>query len=178
MTTFLISLTITAVIFIVFWVLLHFGEWIQSKISFLHDPVYVPSTKQSITNMVKLAQPRPGQVVIDLGSGDGRLLLAFARKGCRCIGYEINPVLVWKSRQLAKKHHLQDKMSFFCKSFWQADLSKADVVTLFMTESIMLELERKVFSEVSKGTKVVSQRFRFPNWKISKTITDCYLYLS
>ena len=177
MTTFLISLGITAVIFIVFWVLLNLGEWIQSKISFLHDPVYVPSTAKAIATMLVLANPKADQIVIDLGSGDGRLLLAFAQKGCLCIGYEINPVLVWKSRELAKKHHLQDKMQFYCKSFWLADLSTADTLVLFMTESIMDRLEKKVHVEVKQGAKVVSQRFRFPTWKISKKIADCCLYI-
>lgn len=174
---FLISVVLTVAIFVLFFLLLKLGEWLQSKISFLHDPVYVPSTPQAIFSMLKLAQPKKGQIVVDLGSGDGRLLLAFAKKGCNCIGYEINPILVWKSNQLARKHNVEKRMHFYCKSFWQADISQADIITLFMTASIMERLEKKLLKGVKQGTKVVSQRFRFPHWKIQKQQGDSALYI-
>lgn len=158
-------------------VLLKLGSMIHAQIPFLNDPVYVPSTYEGVANMLKLAQLKPGEVVIDLGSGDGRILIESARLGCKAIGYEIMPWLVWWSRWRVHQAGLSDLVSVQWRSFWQADFSQADVVFLYAAASIMPRLEKKLRAELPKKARVVTQRFAFPSWPVKKHLANCYLQL-
>jgi hypothetical protein len=157
--------------------LLWIGHVLQQRISFLHDPVYVPSSEEAIESMLLLAQPRSGEEAVDLGSGDGRIVIALAQKGCRATGYEINPLLIHQSRKKILEQGLEKKAIILGKSFWKSDLSQTNIVILYTTASIMNRLETKLLRELKSGARVISQEFVFPNWKEKKKKGNIHLYV-
>jgi hypothetical protein len=172
---FLFLAVIVGLLFSVFslWI----GYLLQKRISFLHDPVYVPSTEKSVHTMLKLAKLQAGQTAIDFGSGDGRIVIALAQKGIHAIGYEINPLLVWQSRGEIARLHLEHVAEIHLSSFWNADVSQANAVFLYTTASIMTRLRDKLFAEMPTKAKVISQEFVLPKWKVKEKVDNVYLYV-
>lgn len=136
---------------------------------------YVRTDKRVIEIMMKLSRIQPGERVIDLGSGDGVLLISAAQLGAHATGYEINPLLVASSRKRFSKLGLD--IQIYKKSLWKADVSQADVILLFGIMHIMPSLEKKLRAELKPGARVVSQTFSFPNWKPSTIENEVYLYV-
>src|SRR3989338_11665358 len=132
---------------------------------FTQGAIFVPSKKNTIESMVKLSNVKKGDRVCDLGSGDGRIVIAFAKKGAKSFGYEINPLLVWISRYYIKKNKLEKNATIYWKSFWKEDLSKYEIVTVFGIDYIMSRLERKLKKELKSGSIILVNLFPFPNWK-------------
>ncbi|MFA5813833.1 MAG: class I SAM-dependent methyltransferase [Patescibacteria group bacterium] len=122
---------------------------------------------ESVLNMVALAKVKTGDKMVDLGSGDGRIVIAFAREGLEAHGYDNNPILVWLSRRKIKRAGLQDRAFIHFQSFWRADLSRFSIVTLFGMSHIMSGLEKKLKKELPLGARVLSNAFRFPNWELA-----------
>lgn len=137
--------------------------------------VPIPSFKSTVKKMMRLADVKPGEFLMDLGSGDGRVLVAAARLGARCVGYEINPLLIWYSRLVLKLRGLREA-SVRTGNFWKADLSDVDVVTLYISQSHMPKLKEKIQSEMRPGTRVVSAVFTFPDWEPEAVDGKVYLY--
>ena len=138
--------------------------------------VYVPSKGLAIETMIKLAKLRPGKLVADLGAGDGRISLAFAEAGAIAHGYEINPWLVFKGERALRQAHLTRQAQIFRKSYWDVDLSDYEVITVYGITYIMAALEKKLLKELKPGTLVLSNYFKFPNWKIQKTVNGIHVY--
>ncbi len=137
---------------------------------------YVPIPKHHIKTVMELALIKPEDVVVDLGSGDGRLLIAAIQAGAhKAIGYEIHPGLVRLSRQLIKNVHLENQITVHQKSFWNQDVSHANVVTIYQISYAMKHLEKKLLTELPLGARVVAHGFKFPNWKPVKTIENTRL---
>jgi SAM-dependent methyltransferase len=126
---------------------------------------YVPSKTETVERMITRAKIKPGETFIDLGSGDGRLLIAAAKAGARAVGYEIHPFLVWWSRLRVKRAGLSDRIQILQKSLWEADVSLADVIGVYLVDYRMAALEKKLQKELKPGTRVVSNGFRFPHWQ-------------
>ena len=101
----------------------------------------------------------------DLGSGDGRILIEFAKKGAIAEGYEINPVLVFIARMKIRRLGLEKKARVFWKSFWREDLSQYKVITVFGIDYIMKRMEKKLYKELSRGSRIIVNLFPFPNKK-------------
>ena len=137
---------------------------------------YVPTHHDAVEKVVGVCGVKAGEKVLDLGSGDGRIVMAFARRSIEAHGYEINPILVFISRSKIKKDNLQGKAFIHWKSFWKADFSDFDIITLFGITQIMPRLEQKLLSELRAGAKVVSYVFKFPNWQPVKKEGAIYLY--
>lgn len=129
---------------------------------------YVPSKPAQIRAMLNLAAVQPGEVVVDLGSGDGRVVMAFARAGAEAHGYEINPLLVRHARQQIRAAGLTGTSFVHWKSLWRADVRAADVVTVFCVRHVMGRLERKLRRELKPGARVVSNGYRFPGWVMER----------
>jgi len=144
---------------------------------FFWGAIYVPTAKNRIDTIVSFAEISPGSKVADLGSGDGRLLSAFAKKGAVVFGYEINPFLVSKSRKNIIKEGLENKAFVFNKSFWHQDLSGFDVIVVYGMVHVMGRLEKKLQKELKNGAKVVSHAFVFPHWDFVKKENNIYLYI-
>ncbi len=126
---------------------------------------YVPTSPERVQSMVALAAITPDDVVIDLGSGDGRLVAAAALAGAkRAIGYEINPSLVRYARWLAKRRGLSGRTAFMRTSLWDADVRGATVVFLYQLPFVMDGIEKKLREELPPGGRVVSNGFPFKQW--------------
>lgn len=142
----------------------------------LRGAPYVPSQKKTVEQMVALSGVLPGERAIDLGSGDGRVVIALARAGAEAHGYEINPLLVWLGRRKIKKAGLDGKAFIHFKDFWSVDFSDFDVVTVFGISHIMRILGRKCRKELKGGARVVANSFPFPKWEHSKKDGEVYFY--
>lgn len=141
-----------------------------------HGAVYMPTKHERVKDMVALADVKPGMRVADFGSGDGRIVIAFARAGAKAHGYEIDPLFVVISRWKIRKAGLADRATIHWKSFWSADVRNFDVVTLFGFDTFMEKLERKLRTEMRSGTRVISYVYTFPHWKATKNVGRLSLY--
>lgn len=138
--------------------------------------IYDPSTPVQTTLMVDLAGVIPGERAVDLGSGDGRVLIALARRGAEAHGYEVNPALVLLSRKNIRRAGLQGKAFVHWRSFWRADLSRFTLITTFQVDFIMGKMENKLKRELPDGARIVSHHWRFPDWPPETVRGDMYLY--
>jgi len=139
--------------------------------------VYFPTTPEGVGIIKRLADAKPGELVADLGSGDGRIVMAFASEGSKTHGFEIDPWLVWKSRKAIKDAGLEKRAFVHWKSFWRADLSQYDVIAVYAFPTIMKRLERKLERELKPGARIVSNIYEFPNWKPTKKEGGVTLYI-
>lgn len=126
---------------------------------------YVPTPSEKLIRMLRLAQLVPGERLVDIGSGDGRLVIEAAREGAKAYGFELNPALVWWSRRKIRAAHLEGQVEISWKDFWRQDFSSFDVVTVYGISHIMGALEKKLLRELHPGSRVVSNTFPFPSWK-------------
>ncbi|MCL4397905.1 methyltransferase domain-containing protein [Patescibacteria group bacterium] len=129
-----------------------------------YDIPFVPSLEEKVRIMVELAGPLQGKKTIDLGAGDGRVVIAFAQNGAEATGVEISPERVALARRNIANTRLNNKANILAQSFWETDLSEADVITLYGITSIMEKLEKKIESEAKPGTLIISNVFVFPHW--------------
>lgn len=135
---------------------------------------YLPTQKAQTKAALDLLDLKPGEVLYELGCGDGRVLKEAAKRGLKGVGYELNPLIAfiavintWKYRKNIK---------IICGNFWKADLSKADGVFVFLLDKFMLKLDKKIKAEVTKPTKLASFAFKVPSKKIAKVKSGIYLY--
>ena len=130
------------------------------------DVPFAPTNFTLIDTMLRVANVTPKDFVIDLGSGDGRINIAAARDwGAPGIGYEIDPALVQESIELAKIAGVPDRVRFTERNLFDADLSKATVVTLYLGVKVNLRVRPKLLSELLPGTRIVSHDFDLGDWK-------------
>jgi pimeloyl-ACP methyl ester carboxylesterase/precorrin-6B methylase 2 len=135
------------------------------------DVPYVPTSEKTVDAMLDLAGIKPGDVLVDLGSGDGRIVLsAVKRFGIRATGVEIDPELVRQSQQSARQQGIAEKAQFVCEDLFEYDLRQATVVTVFLTPGVNLRLRTKLLRELRPGARIVSHRFDMGNWQPAKTI--------
>ena len=137
---------------------------------------FQPSSKKRVRIITEIAKIKEGERVAELGSGNGKLVIALAKTGAEVHGYEINPVLILWSRWKIKKLGLEKKAFVHWKNFWKVDLKKFDVIILFQVYYIMRKLGNKIKKEAKKGTRVVSNTWKFPGKKPVKKISHVYLY--
>jgi hypothetical protein len=138
--------------------------------------IYDPSTLDQTVRIAEMARVAPGETAVDLGSGDGRIVIALARQGAEAHGYEINPLLVLSSRRKIAAAGLSGKAQIHWGSFWRADLSRFDIVTAFQVGFIMGRLESKLKRELRPSSRVISHHWRFPGLKPEKVKEDILLY--
>jgi cyclopropane fatty-acyl-phospholipid synthase-like methyltransferase len=143
---------------------------------FLVGAPYEGIKEKPLNQMIKVTNPKKSDIAVDLGSGDGRIVIAFAKKGIKAIGFEINPFLVIYSRRKIKKLKLEDKAKIFWKNFWHAEFKEYSIITTFQYFTVSKKLEEKINNECKKGTKIVSHYWKFPNLKIKKQVEKIYLY--
>ena len=139
------------------------------------DVVWVPTPPALVEKMMDMAQVGPNDFVIDLGSGDGRNVIAAAKRGARALGVEFNPDMVGLSERLAKSAGVADRAQFVQGDMFTADFSKATVMAIFLLPSNMLQLRAKFFA-LAPGSRIVSNTFRFEGWNPDKSETiggDC-----
>lgn len=129
---------------------------------------FVQTPVEVARKMIQLAELRPGQVLFDLGAGDGRLVItAVQEAGVSAVGVEMREDLVERARAEIKRLNIEDKARVIRGDFFSVDLKNADAVTLYLTTSGNERLRPKLESELKQGAKVVSHDFRVGNWRPS-----------
>jgi hypothetical protein len=131
---------------------------------FMRGAIFFPTSTRNVEMMLGTASLHSGERIADLGSGDGRILIACARQGIRAEGYEINPILVYSSRRAIRRAGFQKLATVHWKSFWRADLAPFDAIFVYGIPYIMVGLAKKLERELRPGTKVISHVFPFPEW--------------
>ena len=123
--------------------------------------------------MLELAQVKRDDVVYDLGSGDGRIVITAAKKyGARGVGIELDPALVKKATENAAAAGVSDRVRFVTQDLFTADISQASVVTLYLLQSINERLRPKLVRELKPGTRIVSHVFNMgPEWAPERTVS-------
>ncbi len=164
----LISLFVTLSFF--FWALF-------MVLSIIKGAPFIRSTKKRISGILDLAEAATTDRVLDLGSGDGSIPIAFAQKGIRADGCEINFFLVVYSRIRAQLLHLDTLSHFYWGNMWRYDTGGYSVVTVYGFPSIMADLEKKLLKELAPGSRVISNSFQFPNWKAERVEGSLFLYI-
>jgi SAM-dependent methyltransferase len=136
------------------------------------DTPYVPTPQAVVDRMLELAQVKPGDTVIDLGSGDGRIVIAAAQKfGARGLGIELDARLVEASRDHARRAKVADRVSFQQGDVLLAELSQASVVTVYLLPNLMGRLQSRFIYELKPGTRIVSHSFGMAGWNPDRTET-------
>jgi protein-L-isoaspartate O-methyltransferase len=136
---------------------------------------YFKTSRYRVETMVQLANIKPGEKAVDLGSGDGRIVLAFAKTGIETHGYEIDEELRKLSEQNIKGLNIPNVI-IHDKDFWEEDLSQYDIICIYPMPTIMGRLERKLQEELKPGSRVLLNYFPFKHWKLERTKDNIYLY--
>jgi hypothetical protein len=139
------------------------------------DVVWVPTPQALVEKMLDLAKVTPNDFLMDLGSGDGRTVIAAAKRGLRAEGIEYNPDMVGLAERNAKEEGVAGKATFRRADIFETDFSRASVVTLFLLPSLNMKL-RPTILNMRPGTRVVSNTFTMEDWTPDETATvggDC-----
>ncbi len=141
---------------------------------------FAVSKQSRVRRIVELAKELSGEPAsrqaLDLGSGDGRYVVALAQAGWQAQGVEINPFLVWLTKWKIWRAKLKAKAFVQRANFWQTDLSSYDVIVLFGVFYVMARLEKKMLAELKPGTIVICNHYQFPNWPALKQEKDIFIY--
>jgi len=144
------------------------------------DVVWVPTPDALVERMLRMARVGPKDVVIDLGSGDGRTVIAAAKLGARAMGIEYNPDMVALSIKNAEKAGMGDKVKFVKADIFESDFSEATVITMYLLPSLNLKLRPKIL-DLRPGTRIVSHAFNMEDWQPDQTVTvegrDAFLWI-
>ena len=142
------------------------GAWAQDG----ERAPFITTPPDVVERMLRFAAVGPADVVVDLGSGDGRIVIDAARKfGARGIGIELDPALVQKSRELVREANLAGRVSIVQGDVLQADISGASVVTVYLLPSLISRLQPRFIGELKPGTRIVSHAFYMTGWKADRT---------
>jgi SAM-dependent methyltransferase len=148
------------------------------------DIFFAPTMEAVADAMLKLAKITADDVVYDLGSGDGRIVMLAAQKyGARGVGIEIDPRLVEISRQVARDGEVVDRVAFIEGDLFTADISAATIVTLYLSPGVNKRLEPKLRRELRPGTRIVSHQFPIGTWPADRIVrseddrTDLFLWI-
>jgi SAM-dependent methyltransferase len=144
----------------------------QSSPSREPDVVFVPTPPDVVDAMLKLAKVTSSDVVYDLGSGDGRILIAAAKMyGARGVGIDIDPERVREATANARSNNVADKVTFRQDDLFTADISPATVVMLYLSPTVNSRLAPRLMKELKPGTRIVSHAFDLGSWKPQQRIT-------
>ena len=127
------------------------------------DVVWVPTPHQLVDVMISMAQLTSNDHLVDLGSGDGRIVIAAAKKGIKAEGVEFNPDLVEYSKRYAAREGVADKANFVEADFFEYDLSKATVITMFLLTDLNRRLKPRLL-ELKPGTRIITNTFSIDDW--------------
>lgn len=128
------------------------------------DVPYAETRSEVVKLMLDMAAVRPGERVVDLGTGDGRVLIAAADRGATGLGVDIDPVLIGQARAEAARRGLAKRTRFAVQDLFRTPLGEADVVTMFLLPEVNLKLRPRILSEMRPGARVVSHAFDMGDW--------------
>jgi SAM-dependent methyltransferase len=133
------------------------------------DVEWVPTPQHLVDKMLEVAQLTPKDYVIDLGSGDGRMVISAAKRGARALGIEYNPGLVELARRNAASEGVTDRATFVEADLFESDFSQASIITMFLLPEINLRL-RPTILDLKPGTRIVSNNFTMGEWEVDETV--------
>jgi SAM-dependent methyltransferase len=134
------------------------------------DVIFVPTREPVIEAMLDTAGVGPNDIVYDLGCGDGRIVVAAAKRGARAVGIDIDPQRITEARQRAADEGVTDKVTFLEQDLFQSDIREATVVTLYLLPSLNVKLRPMLMEQLRPGTRIVSHDFDMGDWKPEKTV--------
>jgi precorrin-6B methylase 2 len=135
------------------------------------DVIFVPTPHDVVERMLQMAKVGPGDVLYDLGSGDGRIPIAAARKfGIRAVGIDIDPERIREANANAKQAGVAKLVTFRQQDLFKADFKEATVVTLYLLPELNEKLRPRLWAELRPGTRIVSHQFDMGNWKPERKI--------
>lgn len=134
------------------------------------DTPFVTTPDNVVRAMLDLARVAPGERLIDLGSGDGRIVIEAARRGARAHGVEIDPRLVAVSREAAERAGVADRATFATQDLFETDFVSADVVTMYLLPDVNAKLAPKLFATLKPGARIVSHDYGLGDWRPDKTL--------
>lgn len=140
---------------------------VESKAQLLDVP-YVPTSETVVEKMLDMAEVGPGDYVIDLGSGDGRIVIAAAKRGAYGHGVDLDPRRIREAWENAKKAGVEDKVVFVQGNIFETDFSRANVVTMYLLNSVNIQLRPDLLSNLKPGSRLVSHDFDMGEWKPDK----------
>ena len=138
---------------------------------------WIPTPKSVVKKMLDFAGVGPSDTLIDLGSGDGRIILMAAEYGARAVGIEADPLRVLITRIRIRLKGLEDRVDVIWGNFFKKDLSAASVVTIYQSKDINNKLKAKLQKQLCPGTRVISYSFTFDGWEPVKVDDSTKLYL-
>jgi hypothetical protein len=151
-----------------------FGLLILFAFVLLFGAPYLPTLKKQTKQALELLDLKPGQVLLELGSGDGRVLKQAAKQGIRGIGYELNPLLVlWSRLSCWRYRHL---VRFECRNYWKVTLPACDAIYTFLLDKYMTKLDAKISHDIDTPVRLVSFAFQIPHKKPVQRKGGLYLY--
>ena len=146
------------------------AQWEEGK-----DVPYVPTPQKTVEMMLSLAGVKSGDFVIDLGCGDGRIVVTAAQKfGARGRGVDFNPERIREAEENARKAGVADRVQFLRGDFFEADVREATVVTLYLLPDVNLKLRPKLLKELKVGARIVSHSFDMGDWQPDKEQREDY----
>jgi ribosomal protein L11 methylase PrmA len=135
------------------------------------DVIYVPTPPEVVEAMLKVANVKAGDVVYDLGCGDGRIVVTAAQKyGARGIGIDIDPQRIKEANENVQKAGVGDRVKIMQADLFETPISEATVVTLYLLPSLNVKLMPKLMKELKPGTRIVSHAFDMGDWKPEQTL--------
>ncbi|MBI3283091.1 50S ribosomal protein L11 methyltransferase [Candidatus Curtissbacteria bacterium] len=151
---------------------------------------YVATDRKKIETIIKFSEIKPGQTVVDLGSGDGRLLIASAKLGAKAVGYELNPFLILitkiRARLLSSSRkrgsgfsigsRMTGKVIVYKSNLWKADLKVADIIFVYSLRRDIKKFEDFIFQNAKNGTKIIANTNEFPSKKPIESENGIFLY--
>jgi SAM-dependent methyltransferase len=134
------------------------------------DVPYVPTPEKVVERMLDLADVNSGDYVIDLGSGDGRIVIAAAKRGATGHGIDLDPQRVSEARANAAKANVQDRVMFMEANIFNTDFSNASVITMYLLPTVNEKLRPELLDKLEPGTRVVSHSFDMDEWEADKEV--------
>ena len=135
------------------------GALAEDDILFERDTPYVPTPQDVVERMLDMANVKPGEYLIDLGSGDGRIVVTAAQRGARAFGVDLNPKRVEEAVANAAKAGVSERATFEVKDLFDTDISKADVVTTYLLPLVNLDLRPRLLEQMRPGARLVTHAF-------------------
>ena len=147
------------------------NAWPQAAARQQPDVVFVPTPQEVVEAMLKLANVHRGDVLYDLGSGDGRIPVTAAKQyGIRAYGIDVDPQRIQEANENAKKAGVTNLVQFRREDLFKANFKEATVVTLYLLPELNVKLRPRLLAELKPGTRVVSHQFDMGTWKPDKKV--------
>lgn len=134
------------------------------------DVPYVPTPQPVVNKMLEVTHVEPGDYVIDLGSGDGRIVVTAARQGAVGHGVDLDPQRISEARENAQKNGVEDRVVFLQEDIFETDIHQASVITMYLLTSVNRKLRPRLFEQLRPGTRVVSHSFDMGDWEPDSTM--------